>query len=114
MKAQSQGLCPLQQIPRAQIQPGQEGGGAGHSTPRLIQEERPRWVEEDGACRGCWESLVAIRCVIRFFKQFKNKQRLVEPSTPRFGYRAVTNVLWLNLERYSIPIRQSVATPCAR
>jgi hypothetical protein len=116
MRAQTQGLWPFcgQQVPRVQVQPGQEGCGAGHSTSSLIQEERPHWIEEDGACRGCWESLVAIRCVIRFFKQFRNNQRLVEHPTPRFGYRAVTNVLWLDLERYSIPIRRSVANPCAR
>jgi hypothetical protein len=116
VKVQAHHFCALCRppIPQAQIQLGQKAVGAGHSIVRLIREERPGWVQADGACRGCLESFAAIRCVIRFFKEFRNKQRLGEGSTSRFASQAVTNILWLDLERYSIPIQRSVATAGAR
>lgn len=41
------------------------------------------------------------------------KQRLGERSAPRLASQAVTNILWLDVERYSIPIRRSVAAKYA-
>jgi len=114
MKAQ--GFCPLcgQRIPKALIQLGQEGGGARHPIVTRIQKAQPGWVEEEGACGNCWESFTAILCVIRFFNQSGNQQRLGDGSTSRAASQAMTNILWLDRGRHSIPIRRSVATAGAR
>jgi hypothetical protein len=116
MKAQAQRICPLfgRQDPRVQIQPGKNGRGVGNLIVKLIQAERPDWPEEDRASRDGWESVAAICCVIRIFKELRNKQRLGKCSTPRFASQAVSNIVWLDIERYSIPIRRSVATAGAQ
>jgi hypothetical protein len=116
VKAQAHHFCALcgQLIPQVQIQLGQKAVGVSHSIVRLIQEERPGWVEADGASRGCLDSFASIRFFIRFFKEFRNKQRLGESLTSRFAAQAVTNILWLDPERYSIPIQRSVTTAGAR
>jgi hypothetical protein len=116
MTAQPQVFCPVcrKPVPRAHIAHLQGKNGPGHPIVKLIEEERPGWAEEDGACRSCWEAFTAIRCVIRFFQELRNEQRLGECSESRPASRAVANILWLDREHYSIPIRRSAPAAGAR
>jgi len=116
MKAQAQRVCPLfgRQIPRVQIQPGKEGSAAENLIVRLIQAERPYWPEEDRASRDGWESFAPIWHVIDFFEGFWNNRCLGECPTRLLAPQYVTNILWLDFEQYSVPIRRSVVNPCAR
>jgi hypothetical protein len=49
----------------------------------------------------------------RFFKEFGGRQLLAKYPASRPAPQAVTNILWLDREQYSIPIKRSVATPSA-
>jgi hypothetical protein len=80
----------------------------------LIEEERPRWVEGNGSCRSCWEAFTAIRCVLRFFKEFGDKQRPGKYSASRPSLQAMINISWLDHEQYSIPIKRPVVTARVR
>jgi hypothetical protein len=116
MTAQGQRICPLfgRQVPRVQVQLGKEGRAAGILIVRLIQPERPDWPEEDRASRDGWESFAAVGRVRGFSKGFGNNQCLAVRPTSRFASQPVVNILWLDLEQYSVPFRWSAATPCAR
>jgi hypothetical protein len=116
MKTQAQGLYPLygQQIPRVQIQLGHELGASEHPIVRLLREDYLGRIEQEGAYGTCREPVVVIRCSKRFFKGFRSKQRLGECSTSSFASQLVTNILWLNVEPYSVPIRRFATIGGAR
>lgn len=47
-----------------------------------IQNERPDWFEDAGACRRCWESYRGVARVVRFVKKFKFQKHWRKPIEP--------------------------------
>ncbi len=43
------------------------------ATIGVIQTSHPTWVAEDGVCERCWNSYRVVSQVIRFFKEFRNR-----------------------------------------
>jgi hypothetical protein len=116
MKSQVKRSCPLfaRQVPRVRIQTGKEGRAPGNLIVRLIQAGRADWPAKDRASRDGRQSFAAIGRVTGFSKGFRKNQGIAERPTSRFASQTMANILWLDLERYSIPIQRLVVAPCTR
>jgi hypothetical protein len=82
-KPQSYGICPLceKAFLRAQLQVHRkaEQSKARREIIKAIKAEYPLWVQEDGACRHCWDSFRGVVRVANFMKAFKLPKRRRRP-----------------------------------
>ena len=85
------GICPLceKAFLRAQLQVHRkaEQPKARREIIKAIKAEYPLWVQEDGACRHCWDSFRGVVRVANFVKEFKLPKRRRRPMA-RAGKRA--------------------------